>query len=132
MKFLRTRHTVYPRTRNTVARAHSCKLSKARLSANLPRSFQAIRTPSKKTEPQYAEREREKHLVIQPHLISSSRKRTAMDNSQAQALGPRDRRTDALGDLQVLPDETLCALLEYLTPRDLARLACVSRFKPVL
>ncbi len=47
---------------------------------------------------------------------------------QAQALGFRDRRADALGDLRVLPDETVCAILEFLTPRDVARLSCVSRF----
>lgn len=51
-----------------------------------------------------------------------------MDEPDAQSLGPRDRRTDALGDLSVLPDETVCAILEYLTPRDVARFACVSRF----
>lgn len=40
---------------------------------------------------------------------------------------PKDRRTDALGDLRVLPDETLCAILVLLCPRDVARLSCVSR-----
>ncbi|KAG6705463.1 hypothetical protein I3842_07G180400 [Carya illinoinensis] len=55
-----------------------------------------------------------------------------MDNSQAQAFGPRDRRPDALGDLRVLPDETICAILEYLTPRDIARLACVSSVTYIL
>ncbi|KAI9097565.1 hypothetical protein K1719_025336 [Acacia pycnantha] len=50
-----------------------------------------------------------------------------MEPSTAQmAGGPRDRRADALGDLRVLPDEILCAVLEELTPRDVARLACVS------
>ncbi|XP_008804772.2 F-box protein At1g78280 [Phoenix dactylifera] len=38
----------------------------------------------------------------------------------------RDRRPDALGDLRVLPDDFLCAILELLSPPDLARLACVS------
>ncbi|KHN47126.1 F-box protein At1g78280-like [Glycine soja] len=37
----------------------------------------------------------------------------------------RDRRTDAVGDLRVLPDEILCSILEGLTPRDAARVACV-------
>lgn len=39
----------------------------------------------------------------------------------------RDRRPDALGDLRVLPDEIICDVLDLLTPRDLARLSCVSR-----
>ncbi|EHA8587360.1 putative F-box protein [Cocos nucifera] len=44
----------------------------------------------------------------------------------------RDRRPDALGDLRVLPDEILCAILELLSPPDLARLACVSSVMYVL
>lgn len=55
-----------------------------------------------------------------------------MDEPHAQSLGPRDRRTDALGDLSVLPDETVCVILEYLTPRDVARFACVSRFSSII
>lgn len=43
------------------------------------------------------------------------------------AFGQRDRRPDALGSLSVLPDETICVLLENLAPRDIAHLACVSR-----
>ncbi|KAL0432686.1 UNVERIFIED_CONTAM: F-box protein [Sesamum latifolium] len=39
----------------------------------------------------------------------------------------KDRRADALGDLRVLPDEILCNILTTLTPRDVARLSCVSR-----
>nr|GMD94024.1 F-box protein At1g78280 [Ipomoea batatas] len=39
---------------------------------------------------------------------------------------PLDRRFSALGDLRVLPDEILCAILTYLSPRDVARVACVS------
>lgn len=39
-----------------------------------------------------------------------------------------DRRPAALGDLRILPDEVLCAILTFLTPRDVARLSCVSRF----
>lgn len=46
--------------------------------------------------------------------------------------GQRDRRPDALGCLSVLPDETICVLLEYLAPRDIAHLACVSRFSKSL
>ncbi|KAJ4826712.1 hypothetical protein Tsubulata_028933 [Turnera subulata] len=52
-----------------------------------------------------------------------------MENSQEVFQPPpvtKDRRGDALGDLQVLPDDLICALLENLTPRDVARLACVS------
>ncbi|XP_030947080.1 F-box protein At1g78280 isoform X1 [Quercus lobata] len=55
-----------------------------------------------------------------------------MDEPHAQSLGPRDRRTDALGDLSVLPDETVCVILEYLTPRDVARFACVSSVMYIL
>ena len=44
----------------------------------------------------------------------------------------RDRRPEALGDLGVLPDETLCSILESLSPRDVARLACVSSVMYVL
>ncbi|CAA6664381.1 unnamed protein product [Spirodela intermedia] len=39
----------------------------------------------------------------------------------------RDRRPDGLGELRVLPDELICAILDLLAPRDLGRLACVSR-----
>lgn len=52
-----------------------------------------------------------------------------MENSTVQSAGgPIDRRADALGDLRLLPDEILCAIVEQLTPRDVARLACVSRY----
>ncbi|GKV33666.1 hypothetical protein SLEP1_g42142 [Rubroshorea leprosula] len=54
-----------------------------------------------------------------------------MENSgQSQTF--RDRRPDALGDLKVLPDELICAILECLTPRDVARLACVSSVMYIL
>ncbi|KAI3412796.1 uncharacterized protein J3R85_016925 [Psidium guajava] len=49
-----------------------------------------------------------------------------METPQAQPLGFRDRRPDALGDLRVLPDEIICSILENLSPRDVARLSCVS------
>lgn len=52
----------------------------------------------------------------------------AMENSEAHALGLRDRRPDALGNFRALPDDLICDILEYLTPRDVARLASVSRF----
>ncbi|XP_021900784.1 F-box protein At1g78280 [Carica papaya] len=56
-----------------------------------------------------------------------------MDNSdKSPGLGIRDRRADALGDLKALPDEILCAILEFLSPRDLARLACVSSVMYIL
>ncbi|XP_068641349.1 lysine-specific demethylase JMJ21 [Aristolochia californica] len=44
----------------------------------------------------------------------------------------RDRRPDALGDLRVLPDELLSAILEYLSARDVARLSCVSSVMYIL
>lgn len=40
----------------------------------------------------------------------------------------KDRRWHALGDLRVLPDEILCTILTKLTPCDVARLSCVSRY----
>ncbi|MBA0759727.1 hypothetical protein Gotri_022566, partial [Gossypium trilobum] len=52
-----------------------------------------------------------------------------MENShESQSLHLKDRRVDALGNFNLLPDELICAILDYLTPRDIARLACVSRF----
>lgn len=39
---------------------------------------------------------------------------------------PKDRRPDALGSLQVLPDEIICLILEALSPRDVAKLATLS------
>ncbi|XVE55528.1 hypothetical protein DITRI_Ditri03aG0166000 [Diplodiscus trichospermus] len=47
-----------------------------------------------------------------------------MENSHAFPL--KDRRADALGNLNSLPDELICTILDYLTPRDIARFACVS------
>ncbi|KAG5048728.1 F-box protein [Glycine soja] len=44
----------------------------------------------------------------------------------------RDRRSDALGHLRVLPDEILCSILERLTTRDAARVACVSSVMYIL
>ncbi|CAN6845660.1 unnamed protein product [Brassica oleracea var. botrytis] len=38
----------------------------------------------------------------------------------------RDHRSEALGSLSVLQDETICVLLEYLDPRYIAYLSCVS------
>ncbi|GMN45361.1 hypothetical protein TIFTF001_014549 [Ficus carica] len=55
-----------------------------------------------------------------------------MVTSDAPAVEPRDRRPDALGDLRVLPDEVICSILEFLTPRDVARLSCVSSVVYVL
>ncbi|KAK8692331.1 hypothetical protein V6N13_075799 [Hibiscus sabdariffa] len=46
---------------------------------------------------------------------------------QSHASPIKDRRADSLGDFKYLPDEVICAILDYLTPPDLARLACVSR-----
>ncbi|KAL4280497.1 hypothetical protein GQ457_03G033490 [Hibiscus cannabinus] len=47
---------------------------------------------------------------------------------QSHASPIKDRRADSLGDFKYLPDEVICAILDYLTPPDLARLACVSSF----
>ncbi|KAF3539083.1 hypothetical protein F2Q69_00020989 [Brassica cretica] len=40
----------------------------------------------------------------------------------------RDHRSEALGSLSVLQDETICVLLEYLDPRYIAYLSCVSMY----
>lgn len=48
-------------------------------------------------------------------------------NSQFQIV-TRDRRPDALGDFNRLSDEIVCSILNLLSPRDVARLACASRF----
>ncbi|TYH31063.1 hypothetical protein ES288_A01G143900v1 [Gossypium darwinii] len=50
-----------------------------------------------------------------------------MENShESQSLHLKDRRVDALGNFNLLPDELICAILDYLTPLEIARLACVS------
>ncbi|EOY30600.1 Transferases, transferring glycosyl groups, putative isoform 1 [Theobroma cacao] len=52
-----------------------------------------------------------------------------MENSQRSHTFPlEDRRADALGNLKSLPDELICTILDYVTPRDIARLACVISF----
>ncbi|GAB2224257.1 hypothetical protein Droror1_Dr00005009 [Drosera rotundifolia] len=48
-----------------------------------------------------------------------------MEASGAQ-FAVKDRRPDALGALRGLPDELICAILGFLSARDVARLACVS------
>ncbi|KAF9612080.1 hypothetical protein IFM89_037999 [Coptis chinensis] len=47
-------------------------------------------------------------------------------------MDPKDRRPEALGDLQLLPDEIICSVLELLTPRDVACVSCVSSVMYVL
>lgn len=49
-----------------------------------------------------------------------------------RCIAPKDRRIDALGDLRVLPDDTLCSILVLLSPRDVARLSCVSSVMYIL
>ncbi|KAI4388722.1 hypothetical protein MLD38_001027 [Melastoma candidum] len=53
-----------------------------------------------------------------------------MDDPQAQNLDRR--RSDALGDLRVLPDQVICSILENLSPRDVCRLSCVSSVMYIL
>ncbi|XP_043689976.1 F-box protein At1g78280-like [Telopea speciosissima] len=55
-----------------------------------------------------------------------------MEGTQSQVMEVKDRRTVALGELRILPDEIICAILENLTPRDVARLACVSSVMYIL
>lgn len=52
-------------------------------------------------------------------------------DSQPQVV-PRDRRPDALGDFHVLADEIVCSILTFLSPRDVARLACASSVMYIL
>ncbi|KAF5193236.1 Bifunctional arginine demethylase and lysyl-hydroxylase jmjd6 [Thalictrum thalictroides] len=52
--------------------------------------------------------------------------------SESFQLVPIDRRPEALGDLRVLPDELICAILEDLSPRDLAHFSCVSSVMYIL
>ncbi|CAN8233943.1 unnamed protein product [Cochlearia groenlandica] len=55
-----------------------------------------------------------------------------MDSTKTTTFGQRDRRAEALGNLSILPDETICVLLENLTPRDIAHVACVSSVMYIL
>ncbi|XP_057974918.1 lysine-specific demethylase JMJ21 isoform X2 [Malania oleifera] len=57
---------------------------------------------------------------------------TSMEVSQAQTIGLRDRRPEALGDLRDLPDELICFILGHLSSRDVARLSCVSSVMYIL
>ncbi|KAK1432209.1 hypothetical protein QVD17_09103 [Tagetes erecta] len=50
----------------------------------------------------------------------------------AQIVVVRDRRADALGDFNLLPDETVCSILSLLSPPDVARLACASSVMYIL
>ncbi|XP_010535386.1 PREDICTED: F-box protein At1g78280 isoform X2 [Tarenaya hassleriana] len=54
------------------------------------------------------------------------------DACETTTSGHRDRRSETLGGLHVLPDETICFILEYLSPRDIARLACASSVMYIL
>nr|XP_043615295.1 F-box protein At1g78280 [Erigeron canadensis] len=55
-----------------------------------------------------------------------------MEAQAQEEVVARDRRADALGDFNVLPDETVCSILDLLSPRDVARLACVSSVMYIL
>ncbi|KAJ8433781.1 hypothetical protein Cgig2_025944 [Carnegiea gigantea] len=48
------------------------------------------------------------------------------NNGQQMQMAVKDRRPGALGDLSVLPDEVICRILSLLSPRDVARISCVS------
>jgi len=50
------------------------------------------------------------------------------NNGQQMQMAVKDRRPGALGDLSVLPDEVICRILSLLSPRDVARISCVSRY----
>lgn len=72
---------------------------------------------------------KEYEILTQNCELERERERPSMEmnhSSQLQSVA-KDRRLDALGDLRIIPDEILCAILVYLTPRDVARLSCVSR-----
>ncbi|XVE95270.1 hypothetical protein REPUB_Repub02eG0081900 [Reevesia pubescens] len=47
-------------------------------------------------------------------------------SDESQTFQLRDRRAGALGNLNSLPDELICSILDYLNRPDIARLACVS------
>ncbi|XVF39550.1 hypothetical protein PTKIN_Ptkin01aG0043200 [Pterospermum kingtungense] len=50
-----------------------------------------------------------------------------MENSNQPHRFPlKDPRADTLGNFKSLPDELICTIFDFLTPRDVARLACVS------
>ncbi|MQL99139.1 hypothetical protein Taro_031856 [Colocasia esculenta] len=55
-----------------------------------------------------------------------------MENQQEEYQQRRDRRPEALGDLRLLPDELLCAIIDRLAPGDVGRLACVSSVMYIL
>ncbi|XP_078440783.1 putative glycosyltransferase [Wolffia australiana] len=57
----------------------------------------------------------------------SSEEETAMEENRSL-----DRRSDGLGNLRILSDELICAVLNRLTPRDLGRLSCVSSVMYIL
>lgn len=52
--------------------------------------------------------------------------------SETHTRGLKDRRADALGDLRLLPDEIILAILASLGVRDVSRLACVSSVMYIL
>ncbi|VFQ79001.1 unnamed protein product [Cuscuta campestris] len=58
--------------------------------------------------------------------VEDSRRSPKQSQPSSIDAKPIDRRFSALGDLRVLPDEIICAVLTHLSPRDVARLACVS------
>lgn len=58
--------------------------------------------------------------------------RPSMESSEFQFGLVKDRRPDGLGELRVLPDELVCAILGYLSPLDVGRLACVSSVMYIL
>ncbi|KAL2893737.1 hypothetical protein RDABS01_009646 [Bienertia sinuspersici] len=49
-----------------------------------------------------------------------------METDGANVMVGNYRRVRALGDLRVLPDEVICDIISFLSPPDVARLACVS------
>lgn len=59
-------------------------------------------------------------------------KKSIMEIENNKPTISRDRRPEALGNLRVLPDEILCAILASLSPRDVARLSCVSSVMYIL
>ncbi|KAM7253241.1 hypothetical protein ACFE04_025859 [Oxalis oulophora] len=54
------------------------------------------------------------------------------NNNNNNNKAKEDRRPDALGNLHRLPDELISVMLENLTPRDFARLSCVSSVMYIL
>ncbi|CAH9085706.1 unnamed protein product [Cuscuta epithymum] len=71
-----------------------------------------------------------RHLLVSSRIIKMDAEESPQSPKESQwspvDAKPIDRRFSALGDLWIVPDEIICSILTYLSPQDVARLACVS------